>query len=165
MKPGQTGRRQETTAENDKYMITKEQKEQAAGLLFTEKCSCVIRNGDTVRIFRQRGVADLYRLLHEEPHLLQGAFIADKVVGKGAAALMVLGGVAGLFADVVSRPALELLAGAGIAVEYTVAVPNIVNRAGTGICPVEQLCERAETAAECLPLIDGFMRKIKQQHG
>ena len=165
MKPGETGRRQETTAENDKYMITKEQKEQAVELLFTEKCSCVIRNGDTVRIFRQRGVADLYRLLHEEPHLLQGAFIADKVVGKGAAALMVLGGVAGLFADVVSRPALELLAGAGIAVEYTVAVPNIVNRAGTGICPVEQLCERAETAAECLPLIDGFMRKIKQQHG
>lgn len=48
---------------------------------------------------------------------------------------MVLGGVEGLFADVVSRPALELLAGAGIAVEYTVVVPNIVNRAGTGTCP------------------------------
>lgn len=77
---------------------------------------------------------------HEEPQLLRGAFIADKVVGKGAAALMVLGGVEGLFADVVSRPALELLAGAGIAVEYTVVVPNIVNRAGTGTCPVEQLC-------------------------
>lgn len=41
---------------------------------------------------------------------------------------MVLGGVEGLFADVVSRPALELLAGAGIAVEYTVVVPGIMNR-------------------------------------
>ena len=146
-------------------MITKEQKEQVVRLLFTEKGSCVIRNGDSVRIFRERGIADLYRLLREEPQLLQGAFIADKVVGKGAAALMVLGGVTELFADVISRPALELLAGTGIAVEYTVAVPNIVNRAGTGICPVEQLCERAETAAECLPLIDGFMHQIKQQHG
>ena len=68
-----------------------------------------------MRIFRERGVADLFRLQHEEPQLLRGAFIADKVVGKGAAALMVLGGVEGLFADVVSRPALELLAGAGIA--------------------------------------------------
>ena len=83
-----------------------------------------------MRIFRERGVADLFRLLHEEPQLLRGAFIADKVVGKGAAALMVLGGVEGLFADVVSRPALELLAGAGIAVEYTVVVPNIVRRDG-----------------------------------
>lgn len=95
-----------------------------------------------MRIFRERGVADLFRLLREEPQLLRGAFIADKVVGKGAAALMVLGGVEGLFADVVSRPALELLAGAGIAVEYTVVVPNIVNRAGTGTCPVEQHLRR-----------------------
>ena len=100
-----------------------------------------------MRIFRERGVADLFRLLREEPQLLRGAFIADKVVGKGAAALMVLGGVEGLFADVVSRPALELLAGAGIAVEYTVVVPGIMNRAGTGTCPVEQLCAGAETAA------------------
>ena len=85
--------------------MTKEQKTQAIELLFAEKCSCVIRNGDSMRIFRERGVADLFRLQHEEPQLLRGAFIADKVVGKGAAALMVLGGVEGLFADVVSRPA------------------------------------------------------------
>lgn len=145
--------------------MTKEQKKQAIELLFAEKCSCVIRNGDTVRIFRERGVTDLYRLLRGEPELLHGAFIADKVVGKGAAALMVLGGVEGLFADVVSHPALDLLAGAGIAVDYTVAVPNIANRAGTGICPVEQLCEGAATAAECLPRIEGFMQKMKEQHG
>lgn len=53
-------------------IMTKGQKEQAIGLLFAEKCSCVIRNGDSVRIFRERGVADLYRLLHEEPALLRG---------------------------------------------------------------------------------------------
>lgn len=77
---------------------------------------------------------------------------------------MVLGGVEAIFADVVSRPALELLAGAGIAVEYTVVVPNIVNRAGTGICPVEQLCAGAESAAECLPLIEGFIHKMKERN-
>ena len=87
--------------------MTKEQKEQTIGLLFAEKCSCVVRNGDEVRIFRERGVKDLYRLLREEPQLLDGAFVADKVVGKGAAALMILGGVEELFADVVSRAALD----------------------------------------------------------
>jgi len=40
-----------------------------------------------------------------------------------------------------------------------------MNRAGTGTCPVEQLCAGAETAAECLPLIEGFMQKMKEQHG
>ena len=99
------------------------------------ECSCVVRNGDEVRIFRERGVKDLYRLLREEPQLLDRAFVADKVVGKGAAALMILGGVEELFADVVSRAALDLLTAAGKAVAYTVAVPHIVNRAGDGICP------------------------------
>lgn len=28
--------------------MTKEQKEQTIGLLFAEKCSCVVRNGDEV---------------------------------------------------------------------------------------------------------------------
>jgi len=82
---------------------------QAIDLLFAERCSCVVRNGDTIRIFRERGVRDLWRLLHEEPELLDGAFVADKVVGKGAAALMAAGRVRELFADVVSHAALELL--------------------------------------------------------
>lgn len=116
---------------------------QAIDLLFAERCSCVVRNGDTIRIFRERGVRDLWRLLHEEPELLDGAFVADKVVGKGAAALMAAGRVRELFADVVSHAALELLNGAGIPVSYTVAVPHIINRAGDGICPVERLCAGA----------------------
>lgn len=140
------------------------QDKQAVELLFSEKCSCVVRNGDTIRIFRERGVRDLWHLLHEEPELLDGAFVADKVVGKGAAALMAAGGVRGLFADVVSHAALELLNRAGIAVSYTVAVAHIINRAGDGICPVERLCAEAQTAQECLPLIEGFLHKMKERN-
>lgn len=147
-----------------KKMYDNKLKQQATEMLFAERCSCVVRNGDTIRIFRERGVKDLWRLLHEEPELLRGAFIADKVVGKGAAALMVAGGVSELFADVVSRPALELLNAAGIPVGYTVAVEHIVNRAGDGICPVEQLCAGAQTAAACLPLIEGFIHKMKERN-
>ena len=43
--------------------------------------------------FTQRGVADLHALYHAPEHLLDGAMLADKVVGKGAAALMIAGGV------------------------------------------------------------------------
>lgn len=137
--------------------MTKEQKEQTVGLLFAEKCSCVVRNGDEVRIFRERGVKDLYRLLREEPQLLDGAFVADKVVGKGAAALMILGGVGELHADVISRPARLLLAASPVHVSYTLEVPYIVNRTRTGQCPVETLCRDCATAAEALPLIRNFI--------
>lgn len=125
--------------------------------------SLVVRNGNDTRTFDGRGVADLHRLLRCEPSLLGGASVADKVVGKGAAALMILGGVKVLHADVVSTPALLLLRDSGIEVTFEREVPHIINRKGDGMCPVEALCSNCNTAAECLPLIDEFINKITQQ--
>lgn len=140
-----------------------QEKRQYIEQLFVETCSCVIVNGATVRTFRDKGVKDLYRLLRTEPELLRGAFVADKVAGKGAAALLIAGGIGSLFADVVSHPALELLNSAGIPTEYTLAVPRIANRSGTGICPLEQCCADCTTAAECLPRIEAFMNEMRHK--
>ena len=54
--------------------------------------SCVIRKGDDTRTFHQRGVADLWQLCQGEEHFLRGARIADKVIGKGASAMIIHGG-------------------------------------------------------------------------
>ena len=102
--------------------------------------SCVVRNGEDVRTFTKRGVADLFELLTTKSDFLQGSSIADKVIGKGAAALMVKGGVQCVYTDVISMPALDLLRSASIDVRYSEVVTHIINRAGTGICPVEQRC-------------------------
>jgi hypothetical protein len=126
--------------------------------LHAERCSCVIRNGEQTRTFNERGVKDLYRLLTEEPELLRGAFVADKVVGKGAAALMILGSVEEVYTDVASTAALELFARHGVEVECALEVPQIVNRARTGRCPVETLCLDCRTAEECLEPIRNFIR-------
>lgn len=138
--------------------LTAEERQFLIDTLFRERCSCVIRCGDEIRIFRERGVKDLYRLLRQEPSFLRGAFIADKVVGKAAASLMVLGGVHELFADVISHPALELLARYRMRVSYTVAVDHIINRAGTDWCPLEIRCKECETADECLGKIETFLK-------
>ncbi len=127
-----------------------------ADILHKEKCSCVIRKNNKVSSFYQRGVKDLFCLLKSSDAELSDALVADKVVGKGAAALMILGGVKAVYADVISNPALNLLSDAHVTVEYAKLVPNIINRAGTGICPVEKLCKNCTTAADCLPLINEF---------
>lgn len=105
----------------------------------------------------KRGVADLFALLSDSPTLLRGAAVADKVVGKGAAALMALGGVSALYAATISEPALRMLRAEGLTVEFRNLVPNIINRAGTGICPVEALCLPCSTPTECLPAITNFL--------
>lgn len=124
-----------------------------------EKCSCIIYKGGKFTIGRERGVADLFRLLNDDPEILSGAFVADKVVGKGAAALMVVGGVRDVHADVISRPAVELLKYSDIEIAYGKCVPNIINRSNTGICPVEELCSACKTAEDCLPLIERFIKE------
>ncbi len=129
-------------------------------ILHKENCSCVIENEDgLLTIGRERGVRDLMNFLKQTPEVLKGALVADKVVGKGAAALMVLGGVKGIYADVISVKAFELLDKSGVDAGYGVIVENIINREGTGTCPVETLCSDCATAEECLPLIEAFLSR------
>lgn len=120
--------------------------------------SLVVANGD-ICTFDQRGIADLYDLLCNDSGFLAGASIADKVVGKGAAALVILGHVAELHADIISEMALEILNQSQVKVSYGQIVPYIINRNGTGWCPVETLCRDCKTAEECLPYIKEFITK------
>ncbi len=122
--------------------------------------SCVIRKGEVVRKCTQRGVADLFSLYKEDPDFLRGSWVADKVVGKGAAALIALGGVSRLHAEVISRHALDLLEDFPIEVSFGQVVPYIINRAQTGQCPLETICQDAVSAEDCLPLIEDFRRKM-----
>lgn len=115
-----------------------------------------------MRSFHERGVKDLYNLLTLEPEALKGAMIADKVVGKGAAALMIAGGAAWVYTDIVSHAAMELFRKSYVEVEFKELVPNIINRSGDDICPVEKLCRHCESAEECLPLIDKFVKEMSR---
>jgi iron complex outermembrane receptor protein len=126
-------------------------------LLHEGTYSCVIRNGAEVRTFHKRGVADLFFLLDNEPEFLDGSFVADKVVGKGAAALMVLGGVKHVYTDVISTPALDLFKTYGVEVTFSVVTDRIVNRTKDGLCPVETLCLDLDSPADMLNEIRQFI--------
>ncbi|MCD7710281.1 MAG: DUF1893 domain-containing protein [Porphyromonadaceae bacterium] len=120
--------------------------------------SCIVCKGTAVRRCVRRGIIDLYTLQRKEPSLLAGADVADKVVGKGAAALLIVGGVRRLYAGVVSRAALDLLAQTEMKVRYGHLVERIINRTGDGPCPVEEACQGAVTAEACLPRITEFVQ-------
>lgn len=135
-----------------------------ASILHNEKCSCVIRSAGQLLFCHERGITDLYSQLTQHPSVLSNAEIADKVIGKGAAALMILGKVKSVYADVISKPALDLFDKYGIEIRYQELVPNIVNRTGNGICPVETLCIDCNTAEECITQIDKFINEINKDN-
>lgn len=125
----------------------------------TKGVSCVIISGSDVLCYERRGIADLHILLHTHPEILHRCVIADKVVGKGAAALMVAGGVAEVFSEVMSRPAAKLLDEHNIKYGCDTLVDNIINRTQTGLCPVESICCELHTIGEMIESIDSFVAK------
>lgn len=133
------------------------------GILHDEGHALVLLNG-SIHTYDERGVSTLYRLLQENAPLLKGALVADKVVGKAAAALMVLGGVREVYADVVSQLALDLLGKTKVEVSYGKVVPHIVNRLGTDWCPMETRCVDCQTPEECLVEIEKFIKDMAKGH-
>ena len=102
-------------------------------------------------------------MLTQEPEFLKGALIADKVVGKGAAALMILGGIKELYTDIISTKALELIPEIRCESRFCAgSCPFIWNRDHTGGCPVETMCSEVESAEEILPLIRDFLERIRK---
>lgn len=122
-----------------------------------------IADGNIVT-FDGRGVSDLLRLLDTEPQTLSGAAIADKVVGKAAAALMIAGRVSALHADMISEQALRLFKACAqeIAVGYDKIVPHIINRQQTGWCPMELACRDCQTAEECIVKIKEKLSELRK---
>jgi iron complex outermembrane receptor protein len=113
---------------------------QLIDILHNEGLTLVIKSSDGyLHRFTQRGVKDLVSLVSERPEVLQGAIIADKAVGKAAAACMVVGGVRQVHADVMSEPALAMLQNHGVDAQYSQLVDHIINRTGTDWCPMERL--------------------------
>ncbi|MBP3716757.1 MAG: DUF1893 domain-containing protein [Paludibacteraceae bacterium] len=116
---------------------------------------------EQLHTYDNKGVRDLYTLLTTEPQVLKGAMVADKVVGKGAAALMIVGGIAELHTHIISEPAIKLLELSGIRYSFDEKVDHIENRDKTGWCPVETLCKDMPTAGQCVPLIANFIENMK----
>lgn len=123
--------------------------------------SCVIYNNGQTHTYKQSGVQDLHDLLSGDSSLLKGAYMADKIIGKGAAAMMVLGGVVAVSTHVISTPALKMLRDSGIKVYFDTESPYIENRRKTGQCPLDNRLRDVSTAEECWPLIQQFVADLK----
>jgi iron complex outermembrane receptor protein len=124
--------------------------------------SCIVRKGTEERNFTRIGVIDLYELLLGDAEFLHGAIVIDKVVGKGAAAIMSLGFISELRTPVISTPALQLLRASGIRVVYDTEVPHIINRKGNNMCPLEKRCAVSDIPSELLPVITRFIDDMKR---
>lgn len=114
---------------------------------------------DTLRevvVTGTRSEADLLQLISEQPQRLKGAVVADKIIGKAAAALMATGGVIEVHTNIIYTPARDLLEKEGIAVYAIEEVPQILNRDKSSMCPIDTQLEGIETIEECVQILQNM---------
>ncbi len=133
--------------------------EQLISILHHEGLTLVVKSADgTLHRFTQRGVKDLLTLVREHPDVLHDALLADKAVGKAAAACMVVGGVKQVHADVMSEPALALLRQHGVIADCDELVDHIINRTGDDWCPMEKLSRGLHDPSEIIQQVQAFLQ-------
>lgn len=135
--------------------------QQLIEILRREKCSLVVKNHGIVTTYSKPGVRDLEHLLDHEPEVLQGAVIADKVIGKAAAAMAVVGGVKALYAEVMSKKAIPFLEEAGIAYTYGTLVDTIKEEGDR--CQLEKITAPATTPEETVTLLRAHFQEKKRE--
>ncbi len=110
----------------------------AENLLKNNRYSCVISNGKEILYTSvEKGIKPLLEFYDNNQFKNSRLYVADKIIGKGAAFLLVLFSAKGLYTPVISESALDLLQRYGIAVKYDKIVSYIKNRTGDGRCPIE----------------------------
>lgn len=97
----------------------------------------VCKNNGSCITSDKKGIAPIMDILRENPDMLKGAKISDRVIGKAAALLLIKGGVRTLYTEIISSHALNILKKSNIRVLYSKKVDYIINRKGDGMCPME----------------------------
>ena len=127
--------------------------EQAKSLLITTNSTIAVVSNGEVFTSQERGVKPLLHLLTEKKGFLKGASVTDKVIGKAAALLMVLGEIKEVHTLIISEPAVKVFEKHNIPCFYDKKVTRIANRAGDGLCPMETLCLDVENPQEAFDRI------------
>lgn len=110
----------------------------AINTLNPPEITCAVARDGAVRYTASGlGVKPLLAVYREQPALLKGASVADTVIGKAAAVILVLAGAKEAYGQIMSRAAIDYMDAHGIAHHCGEEVPLILNRTGDGSCPLE----------------------------
>lgn len=138
--------------------MTNEQLKQA---LEEKEASCILFQDDEILMTSyEKGVLPLWRFIRENQVLPQGKLeVADKMVGRGVAYLLIHLGVNHVYTKIISQTALDVLKNYPITVKYNELVPYILNRTQDGQCPMEQALAEVEGEREGIDVVDTFVKR------
>ncbi len=112
---------------------------------------------------RGKGLAPLLAVLLEVQGVTGDLALADSIVGLAAAYFLLDVPVRAVYARVISEKAESYLREHGVHVEAETQVAQIMNREGTGMCPLEKIAVESEGPEQARCRIRGFLHRMMSQ--
>lgn len=134
------------------------QESQACKLLREGGYTCVLCTEREILTSQKRGIRPI--LEHWEAGRLAGASVADKIIGKAAAMLLILGGAREVYGQVMTEEAHQILTEAGIKASFGCLTDHITNRTGDGLCPMEQAIRDLNSPADAPAALRSALEKL-----
>ena len=135
--------------------------DRAVSLLHSGDFTCVLCDETRVLTDDRRGIVPLLERV-EAGVDLRGLCCADKIIGRAAAMLLILGGASAVHGDVMSAGAKALLEEHGVTVSYDALTERIINRKGDGPCPMEQAVAGLTDPAAAPDVLRAALERLKQ---
>lgn len=136
--------------------------EKAKQLLAEKQLTFVAVNNGEIRTSVKRGVMPVIELIDSEPEFLNGASVADKVIGKAAAMLLTAYGVKEIYTPLTSDNALNFIETKHTELKYDKKTEFIINRDGTDMCPMEKTVLRISDENEAERLIRNKLNELRR---
>ncbi len=99
--------------------------------------TCVIFKDHQYKTTAERGLKPLLSWYYDDRAFLEGAMVADKVIGRAAAMIMIYAGIKEVHGKVMSKAALDVFTAHQTPVSYDRLVDYIINRDGSDLCTTE----------------------------
>ena len=132
----------------------------AKSTLFENEYSIVVvKENEIVYKSESKGLQSLISLYKTKKNTLEDSSIADKVIGRAAALILVDSNIKEVYADLISQNAIDILDKSNIPYEYKTQVKEIRNRDNTGMCPMEELSLKCVSADELIEKIEEKFNK------
>lgn len=107
------------------------------------------------------GIKPVINRINEDINYFKGLIVADKIIGKASAMLLVLSQVKEIYCVVLSESGKELLDKYGVEYHYENLVPYIINRLGDDMCPMEKTVKDIDDLNEALLALNNTLSTIK----
>ena len=140
--------------------------ELAKSLLEEHQDSCLIfKNQQLIYSSKYIGVKPLLQFIREEHTIDKNdkLILVDKVIGKAAMLLAAYIGITRVLTPVMSQEAVKVAKLYHIDYEAMKMVPFIINRQGTGKCPLELSVENTEDLQEALENIQEAVAELMKR--